>query len=64
MDTASLFSALASIDPNSIQLPLAAVTAIIDGVFDTISAFINLGVTGSGASAELIQVGLGSIAGA
>ncbi|WP_260684250.1 hypothetical protein [Rhodococcus sp. KBS0724] len=39
-------------------------TAIIDGVFDTISAFINLGVTGSGASAELIQVGLGSIAGA
>ncbi|OYD68634.1 hypothetical protein BDB13_2188 [Rhodococcus sp. OK302] len=63
MDTASLMDSLASIDANSVQLPVTAMLAIIDGVFDTISGFINLVVTGSAASAGLIQAGLGSIAG-
>ncbi|AGT91321.1 hypothetical protein EEB12_07895 [Rhodococcus sp. WS1] len=63
MDTASLIDAVGSIDANSVQLPLAALKGIIEGVFAAISSFIELGVTGSAASAGSIQSGLGSIAG-
>lgn len=55
--------ALGSIDAALLLPVLESMKGIVGGIFATVSAAINLGVTGSAGSSGLIQSGLGSIAG-
>lgn len=60
MDTASLIDAVTSIDSQSLLPPFVYVQKIVDGIFSAISAFINLGASGSAGIGGSIQTALGS----
>ncbi|BAH32236.1 MULTISPECIES: hypothetical protein [Rhodococcus] len=62
MDTASLIDVIGSFDVASLTAPLASVQELISTAFSVVSAFIDVGVSGSAASAGSIQTALGSIA--
>lgn len=60
MDTASLIDAVTSIDSQSLLPPFVFVQAIVDGIFGSISAAINLVASGSAGIGGSIQTALGS----
>lgn len=63
MDFGSIVDMLGSVDPLSVAAPLNIAQGLLGALFKATTSVLDLFVTGSAASADLIQAGLGSLAG-